>query len=230
CIDRNTLYRMQWGARNLKGEEWDRIVREDFEPRLARYTLEARTQRWLSPRAVYGYFPAGRDGDAVVVFDPADRTKEIGRFEFPRQEDREELCLADYFRPLDGDGPRDVLPLQVVTSGDRAAEFIERRTQGGDYSEGYFLHGFSVQTAEGTAEYVNRRVRQELGMEGERGLRYSWGYPACPDVEQHETLFRILPVKETIGVGLTAGFQLDPEQSTAALVVHHPAAKYFSTQ
>ncbi|WP_420125069.1 methionine synthase [Longimicrobium sp.] len=229
CIDRNTLYRMQWGARNLKGEEWDRIVREDFEPRLARYTLEARTQRWLSPKAVYGYFPAGRDGDAVVVFDPADRTKEIGRFEFPRQEDREELCLADYFRPLDGDGPRDVLPLQVVTSGDRAAEFIERKNQGGDYSEGYFLHGFSVQTAEGTAEYVNRRVRQELGLEGERGLRYSWGYPACPDVEQHETLFRILPVKETIGVGLTAGFQLDPEQSTAALVVHHPAAKYFST-
>ncbi|MBW3572502.1 MAG: methionine synthase [Gemmatimonadetes bacterium] len=229
CIDRNTLYRMQWGARNLKGEEWDRIVREDFEPRLARYTLEARTQRWLSPRAVYGYFPAGRDGDAVVVFDPADRSKEIGRFEFPRQPDREELCLADYFRPLNGSGPRDVLPLQVVTSGDRAAEFIERRNQGGDYSEGYFLHGFSVQAAEGTAEYVNRRVRQELGIDGERGLRYSWGYPACPDVEQHETLFRILPVTESIGVGLTAGFQLDPEQSTAALVVHHPAAKYFST-
>jgi 5-methyltetrahydrofolate--homocysteine methyltransferase len=230
CIDRNTLYRMQWGARNLKGEEWERIVREDFEPRLARYTLEARTQRWLAPKAVYGYFPAGRDGDAVVVFDPADRGKEIGRFEFPRQPDREELCLADYFRPLNGDGPQDVLPLQVVTSGDRAAEFIERKTQGGDYSEGYFLHGFSVQTAEGTAEYVNRRVRAELGIEGERGLRYSWGYPACPDVEQHETLFRILPVTETIGVGLTAGFQLDPEQSTAALVVHHPAAKYFSTQ
>ncbi|HEX2207234.1 MAG TPA: methionine synthase [Longimicrobium sp.] len=230
CIDRNTLYRMQWGARNLKGEEWERIVREDFEPRLARYTLEARTQRWLAPKAVYGYFPAGRDGDAVVVFDPADRTKEIGRFAFPRQEDREELCLADYFRPLNGSGPRDVLPLQVVTSGDRAAEFIERRNQGGDYSEGYFLHGFSVQAAEGTAEYVNRRVRQELGMDGERGLRYSWGYPACPDIEQHETLFRILPVTETIGVGLTPGYQLDPEQSTAALVVHHPAAKYFSTQ
>ncbi|HEV3052760.1 MAG TPA: methionine synthase [Longimicrobium sp.] len=229
CIDRNTLYRMQWGGRNLKGEEWDRIVREDFEPRLKRYTLEARTQRWLSPKAVYGYFPAGRDGDDVVVFDPADRTKEIGRFSFPRQEDREQLSLADYFRPLNGSGPQDVLPLQVVTSGDRAAEFIEARNKGGDYSEGYFLHGFSVQAAEGTAEYVNRRVRQELGIGDDRGLRYSWGYPACPDIEQHETLFRILPVRETIGVGLTAGFQLDPEQSTAALVVHHPAAKYFST-
>ncbi|MEW5929827.1 MAG: methionine synthase [Gemmatimonadota bacterium] len=230
CIDLNTLYRMQWGARNLKGEEWERLVREDFEPRLARYTREARTQGWLRPRAVYGYFPAGRDGDAVVVFDPADRAREIGRFEFPRQEDREQLCLADYFRPLNGSGPEDVLPLQVVTSGDRAAEFIAGRNQGGDYSEGYFLHGFSVQTAEGTAELVNRRVRRELGIEGERGLRYSWGYPACPDIEQHETLFRILPVQESIGVGLTSAFQLDPEQSTAALVVHHPAAKYFSPQ
>jgi 5-methyltetrahydrofolate--homocysteine methyltransferase len=228
CIDRNTLYRMQWGGRNLKGEEWDRIVREDFEPRLARYTLEARTQRWLSPRAIYGYFPAGRDGDEVVVFDAADRAKEIGRFAFPRQEDREQLSLADYFRPLNGTGPEDVIALQVVTSGDRAAEFIERRNQGGDYSEGYFLHGFSVQTAEGTAELVNRRIRQELGIGEDRGLRYSWGYPACPDIEQHETLFRILPVQESIGVGLTAGWQLDPEQSTAALVVHHPGAKYFS--
>jgi 5-methyltetrahydrofolate--homocysteine methyltransferase len=228
CIDRNTLYRMQWGARNLKGEEWDRLVRDDFEPRLKRYTLEARTQGWLRPRAVYGYFPVGRDGDDVVVFDPADRTKEIGRFTFPRQEDRELLSLADYFRPLNGAGPEDVIALQVVTSGDRAAEFIAKRNQGGDYTEGYFLHGFSVQAAEGTAEYVNRRVRDELGIGEPRGLRYSWGYPACPDIEQHEVLFGILPVKETIGVGLTSAWQLDPEQSTAALVVHHPAAKYFS--
>ena len=228
CIDRNTLYRMQWGARNLKGEEWDRLVRDDFEPRLKRYTLEARTQGWLRPRAVYGYFPAGREGDDVVVFDPADRTQEIGRFSFPRQEDREQLSLADYFRPLNGAGPADVLALQVVTSGDRAADFIARRNQGGDYTEGYFLHGFSVQVAEGTAEYVNRRVRSELGIGEPRGLRYSWGYPACPDIEQHEVLFRILPVKETIGVGLTSAWQLDPEQSTAAMVVHHPAAKYFS--
>jgi 5-methyltetrahydrofolate--homocysteine methyltransferase len=228
CIDRNTLYRMQWGARNLKGPEWERVVREDFEPRLARYTREARTRGWLRPRAVYGYFPAGRDGDAVVVFDPADRTREVGRFAFPRQEERDRLCLADFFQPLNGEGPRDVLPLQVVTSGDRAADFIAERNAAGDYSEGYFLHGFSVQTAEGTAELVNRRVRQELGIGEERGLRYSWGYPACPDIEQHELLFRLLPVTETIGVGLTSGWQLDPEQSTAALVVHHPAARYFA--
>jgi 5-methyltetrahydrofolate--homocysteine methyltransferase len=228
CIDLNTLYRMQWGAKNLKGEEWDRLLREDFEPRLRRYTLEARTQGWLRPRAIYGYVPAGRDGDAVVVFDPTDRTREIGRVEFPRQEEREQLCLADYFRPLEDGRPTDVVSLQVVTSGDRAEEFVARRNREGDYTEGYFLHGFSVQTAEGTAEYVNRRVRAELGLEGERGLRYSWGYPACPDLEQHEVLFRILPAEERIGVSLTSAWQLDPEQSTAAIVVHHPAAKYFS--
>ncbi|MDQ3605337.1 MAG: methionine synthase [Gemmatimonadota bacterium] len=228
CIDLNTLYRMQWGAKNLKGEEWERLVREEFEPRLKRYTREARTQGWLRPRAVYGYFPAGREGDEVVVFDPANRSREIARFAFPRQPDREQLSLADYFRPLNGAGPEDVVVLQVVTSGDRAEEFIRQRNTGGDYSEGYFLHGFSVQTAEGAAEYLNRRVRQELGLDGERGLRYSWGYPAIPDLEQHETLFSLLPVEETIGVKLTSAWQLDPEQSTAAIVVHHPAAKYFS--
>jgi 5-methyltetrahydrofolate--homocysteine methyltransferase len=219
---------MQWGAKNLKGEEWERLVREEFEPRLKRYTREARTQGWLRPRAVYGYFPAGREGDEVVVFDPANRSREIARFAFPRQPDREQLSLADYFRPLNGAGPEDVVVLQVVTSGDRAEEFIRQRNTGGDYSEGYFLHGFSVQTAEGAAEYLNRRVRQELGLDGERGLRYSWGYPAIPDLEQHETLFSLLPVEETIGVKLTSAWQLDPEQSTAAIVVHHPAAKYFS--
>lgn len=228
CIDRNTLYRMQWGAKNLKGTEWERLVREEFEPRLARYTLEARTRGWLRPRAIYGYFPAAREGDSLVVFDPAERTRELGRFAFPRQPDRDRLCLADYFRPLDGRGPADVVVLQVVTSGERAAEFVAQHNRTGDYSEGYFLHGFSVQAAEGAAEYVNRRVRAELGLDEPRGLRYSWGYPACPDLEQHETLFRILPVRETIGVGLTSAWQLDPEQSTAALVVHHPAAKYFS--
>jgi 5-methyltetrahydrofolate--homocysteine methyltransferase len=228
CIDLNTLYRMQWGAKNLKGDEWERLLKEDFEPRLRRYTREARTQGWLRPRAIYAYYPAGRDGDQVVVFDPRDRTREIGRFTFPRQEDREQLSLADYFRPLDGGKPVDVVALQVVTSGDRAEEFIAARNAGGDYSEGYFLHGFSVQTAEGAAEFVNRRIQRELGIENGRGLRYSWGYPACPDVEEHEVLFRVLPVEESIGVKLTSGWQLDPEQSTAAIVVHHPAAKYFS--
>jgi 5-methyltetrahydrofolate--homocysteine methyltransferase len=177
---------------------------------------------------VYGYFPAGRDGDALAVFDPSDRSRELGRFHFPRQRDRDLLCLADYFRPLEDGAPADVVALQVVTSGDRAEHFIAERNRGGEYTEGYFLHGFSVQAAEGAAEWVNRRVRSELGFENGRALRYSWGYPACPDLQHHELLFRLLPVQESIGVGLTSAWQLDPEQSTAALVVHHPAARYFS--
>ncbi|MEX2584572.1 MAG: methionine synthase [Gemmatimonadota bacterium] len=230
CIDLNTLYRMQWGAKNLKGEEWDRILRDEFEPRLKKYTHEARTQGWLRPRAVYGYFPAGRVGDQVAVFDPKERSREVGRFSFPRQEDRERLSLADYFKPLGEDGgPTDVVALQVVTSGDRAEQFIAQRNAGGDYSEGYFLHGFSVQTAEGAAEWINQRVKQELGISDGRGLRYSWGYPACPDLEDHELVFELLGVEDAIGVKLTSAWQLDPEQSTAAIVVHHPSAKYFST-
>jgi 5-methyltetrahydrofolate--homocysteine methyltransferase len=177
---------------------------------------------------VYGYFPAGREGDDVVVFDPADRTRELGRFDFPRQTDRELLCLADYFRPLQEGRPRDVVALQVVTSGDRAERFIAEKNTAGDYSEGYFLHGFSVQAAEGAAGWVNRRVQSELGINGGRGLRYSWGYPACPELEHHELVFRLLGVEDAIGVRLTSAWQLDPEQSTAAIVVHHPAAKYFS--
>jgi 5-methyltetrahydrofolate--homocysteine methyltransferase len=228
CIDLNTLYRMQWGAKNLKGEEWDRLLREEFEPRLQRYSREARTRGWLRPRAVYGYFPAGREGDDLVVFDPGQRTREAGRLTFPRQTDREGLCLADYFRPLENGGPQDVVALQVVTSGEHAERFIAERNAGGDYSEGYFLHGFSVQAAEGAAEWLNRRIRAELGISGPRGLRYSWGYPACPDLEHHELVFALLGVEEAIGVKLTSAWQLDPEQSTAAIVVHHPAAKYFS--
>src|SRR5690606_24443 len=111
----------------LKGEEWERVLTQEFEPRLKRYTREARTQGWLRPKAVYGYFPAGREGDAVVVFDPADRSREIGRFDFPRQPDRERLCLADYFRPLQDGKPLDVVALQVVTSGDRAEQFVAQR-------------------------------------------------------------------------------------------------------
>jgi 5-methyltetrahydrofolate--homocysteine methyltransferase len=204
-------------------------VAEEFEPRLERFTREARTQGWLRPRAVYGYFPAGREDDDLVVFDPARREREVARFAFPRQEDREGLCLADYFRELNGEGPADVVALQVVTSGDRAEAVVAERNARGDYSEGFFQHGFSVQAAEGAAELVNRRVRGELGVGNGRGLRYSWGYPACPDLAQHEAVFRLLGVTEAIGVELTSAWQLDPEQSTAAIVVHHPAAKYFST-
>jgi 5-methyltetrahydrofolate--homocysteine methyltransferase len=226
-IDLNTLYRLHWGAKNAKGEEWDRLVKHEFEPRLERYKTESLAGRWVTPRAVYGFFPAAADGDALIVFDPLDENREIARFDFPRQADRDELCLSDYFAPV-GDGRRDVVAFQVVTVGDALLRRSEALMKGGDYGEGYFLHGFGVRLTEAGAEYVHRLIRKELGMPMTRGLRYSWGYPACPDHRQHEIVFRLLPARERLGMQITEAGALVPELSTAALVVHHPEAKYFS--
>ena len=226
-IELNTLYRLHWGAKNAKGPEFDRLVRDEFEPRLRRYRQEVQAGGWLSLKAAYGYFPAAAAGDALAVYDPADPTKELARFDFPRQADREQLCLADYFAPAAG-GARDVVALQIVTIGDKLLERSQALLQGGDYGEGYFLHGFGVRLAEATAEWLNRRIRSELGLDEDRGLRYSWGYPACPDHRQHHILFRLLPARERLGMDVTEAGALVPELSTAALVVHHPEAKYFS--
>jgi 5-methyltetrahydrofolate--homocysteine methyltransferase len=226
-FDLNTLYRLHWGAKNAKGEEYERLVREEFEPRLSKYKDEARAHGWFTPRALYGYFPAAADGNQIVIFDPQDPGKEVGRFETPRQSDREHLALADYFKPIDSN-QRDLVALQVVTVGDKLLQQSEALTKGGDYSEGYFLHGFGVRLAEAAAEYVNREIRKELQLPRERGLRYSWGYPAIPDHTQHHTVFRLLPVREQLGVDVTEAGALVPELTTAAIVVHHPEAKYFS--
>jgi 5-methyltetrahydrofolate--homocysteine methyltransferase len=227
-IDLNTLYRLHWGAKNAKGEKWDRLVKEEFEPRLARYRTEAKGGGWVRPQAVYGYYPAAADGDALVIFDPADAVRPIERFAFPRQADRDGLCLADYFRSVD-DAERDIVAFQIVTVGDALLAKSQSLMAGGDYSEGYYLHGFGVRLAEAGAEYVHRRIREELGLPADRGLRYSWGYPACPDHRQHDIVFRLLPAGEKLGMTTTEAGALDPELSTAALVVHHPEAKYFST-
>jgi 5-methyltetrahydrofolate--homocysteine methyltransferase len=138
------------------------------------------------------------------------------------------LCLADYFRePQDGRGI-DVAALQVVTVGRVATERIDALQARGEYSESYFLHGFTVQSAEALAEWTHRRVRTELRLAHERGKRYSWGYGACPDVSQHAIAFAVLGAQERIGVELTEAFQIIPEQSTAAIVIHHPRASYFN--
>ena len=226
-IDLNTLYRLHWGAKNAKGDAWEKLVREEFEPRLARYKQAALDEGWVRPSGVYGFFAAAADGNDLVVFDPDDPSTEIERFSFPRQVDREHLCLADYFAPIDS-GRRDVVGLQLVTVGDTLLERSQNLMQSGEYSEGYFLHGFGVRLAEAAAEYLHRRIRSDLGLPTNRGLRYSWGYPACPDHAQHEIVFRLLPGREVLGMDLTELGALVPELSTAALVVHHPEAKYFS--
>jgi 5-methyltetrahydrofolate--homocysteine methyltransferase len=228
CIDHNTLYRLHWGGK-AHGEEFQRLVREDFAPRLERMLLEARQRRSMEPKAVYGYFPCQSDGDELVIFDPQDQSREIERFRFPRQQSDERLCLADYFAPAAA-GRKDVVALQVVTIGQKTTDLIDALQAQGDYSAAYYIHGLGAEMAEAMAEYVHRLIRRELGLAADQGKRYSWGYPAIPDLEDHRKVFRVLPVRETIGVDLTISHQLVPEQSTAAIVVHHPRAVYFSVR
>jgi 5-methyltetrahydrofolate--homocysteine methyltransferase len=230
-IHKPELFRLSWGARNAHGEEWARLE-ADFEARLERMKREALVDGSLRPQAVYGYFPAQADGDAVIIYNPAlyaevGELREIARFNFPRQPFGEYLCLADYFAPVES-GQVDVCPLQIVTVGAQATEYFDRLQAANAYTEAYFFHGLAVQTAEATATYLNRHINRELGIAVERGKRYSWGYPACPDLQDHATLFRLLPAEEMLGMSLTPAYQLVPEQSTAAIVVHHPDAKYYS--
>jgi 5-methyltetrahydrofolate--homocysteine methyltransferase len=262
-IDLNTLYRLHWGAKNAKGEEWERLVKEEFEPRLERMKREALAGGQVRVRAAYGFWPAAAEGDDVVVYDPEDPAREIERFGFPRQGDRERLCLADYLRsstarpaaglstaspsaPLStapaspslssvegGDvatteRPVDYVGFLIVSVSDRLLERSDAMMKGGEYTEGYYLHGFGVRLAEAAAEWVHRRMRREWGLEAGRGLRYAWGYPACPDHMQHEAVYRLLPARERLEMELTSAGALVPELSTAAIVFHHPEAKYFS--
>ena len=228
CFDLKSLYRLSWGASNTKGDAFDAIVRDEFEPRLHRYQSEALAGGLLEPRVAYGYFPAAGIGNDVVVYDPQDRSREIARFAFARQLGGDHLSLADYVREPEGGSAVDVIALQVVTVGTHASERTEALQAAGDYSESYFLHGFTVQSAEALAEWTHRRVRRELGLADERGKRYSWGYGACPDLSQHAIAFGLLDAERRIGVTLTEAFQIVPEQSTAAIVMHHPKAAYFN--
>ena len=227
-IDRDELFRLSWGAKNAHGAEWERL-RAEFTARLARMEAQALAEGWLRPQAVYGYFPCQADGDDLVVYAPeaivGGERRAIARFHFPRQADDERLCIADYFAPT-ASGQLDVVALQVVTVGETATARFDAHQAAGDYSEAYYIHGLAVQTAEATAEWLHRRIQQEWGQTG--GKRYSWGYPACPDLEDHAQVFRLLPAERELGMSLTAAFQLVPEQSTAAIVVHHPHARYFN--
>jgi 5-methyltetrahydrofolate--homocysteine methyltransferase len=227
-FDLKSLYRLSWGGSNVKGDEWERIVATEFAPRLARYQQLAETTSVITPRVVYGYFPAAGSGDDIILYDPADHTREIARFAFTRQIGGEHLCLADYLREPHAGGASDVIALQVVTMGRDVSHEIDRLQAAGDYSESYFLHGFSVQSAEALAETMHHRIRAELGLPPGRGKRYSWGYGACPDLSQHEIVWRLLDAHRAIGTELTEAFQIVPEQSTAAIIIHHPQAAYFN--
>ncbi len=236
-IHKPELFRLSWGGTNTHGDAWKKLEAE-FEARLARMTKVAIQEKSLKPQAVYGYFPANSDGDDLIIWDwqkfanangHTPELVEVARFKFPRQPGGEFLCLSDYFAPV-GNGQVDVVALQVVTVGAVASQTFDVLDADNNYTEAYFFHGLAVQTAEAVANYVNKVVvARELSIPSGQGKRYSWGYPACPDLDDHETVFRLLPgATSELGLTLTAAYQLVPEQSTAAIVVHHPDAKYFS--
>jgi len=233
-LDLDELYRLQWGARG-SGPKYDATIREELEPARLRLQADAARNGWLRPRAVYGYFPVQSVGNELIVYDPAAygsdgaSLREIARFKYPRMVGRERLCLADYFRSVES-GDVDIAAFQVVTVGDEASQRFETLQAAGEYSEAYYVHGLAVEAAEAVANWMHQRIRRELGIGEEQGKRYSWGYGACPDLDDHETVFRILPVADGIGVTLTTAFQLTPEASTAAMIVHHPEAKYYAVR
>jgi 5-methyltetrahydrofolate--homocysteine methyltransferase len=229
-LSKNELFRLSWGAKNAHGEEWQRLQSE-FEARLQRMQRLALREGWLAPQGVYGYWPAQAFGDDLVVYDPvsvsSNEPVELARFSFPRQPQGERLCMADYYAPVES-GIMDVLALHVVTVGQQATDRFDKLQDAGDYAEAYFTHGLAVQTAEAAAEYLHRHVRRELGLPDGQGKRYSWGYPAIPELADHRKVFDLLPAEAELGMSLTAAFQLVPEQSTAAIIVHHPQASYYS--
>jgi 5-methyltetrahydrofolate--homocysteine methyltransferase len=230
-LDRHVLFKLHWGGRGKKGEEWRQIVEghdgeEGFAVRLERMWRE---QDYLNPRARLGYFPCAADGNELVVFDPEDTTRELERLAFPRQPKHDRICLADFFRPFDdGRAPEelDVVALQGVTVGPEVTELMAKLEADGEFAEQLYVHGIGVQSAEGLAEWLHSEVRSDLRIDRDQGRRYSWGYPACPDQSEHEKVWRLLDL-EQIGMTLSGGYAVMPEQSTVAIIAHHPQAVYF---
>jgi 5-methyltetrahydrofolate--homocysteine methyltransferase len=221
-LDTHVLFKLHWGGRGVKGEAWKELVEGDFKPRLERMWAE---QDYLHPRALLGYFPCFSEGNDLVVLDPEDRTTELTRFTNPRQPKGDRLCLSDFFRPKES-GELDVVALQAVTVGSEVTDLMARLEADGEFAEQLFVHGLGVQVAEGLAEWLHWRVRGDLGIPETQGRRYSWGYPAVPDQSEHLKLDKALDLSR-IGMTLTGGYAPEPEQSTLALVAHHPQATYY---
>lgn len=240
-VNRRTLFRFQWGfkQKNLSDEAFAVQEREVMEPSLARIMALVRAEEILQPQAIYGYFPAYSEGQALVVRDPAGGG-ELGRFSFPRQARAPYRAISDYFRTREQGG--DLLALSVVTMGARASEVARRWFAENRYQDYLFLHGLSVEMAEAYAEYLHAQVRRELGIHGDdhpdierlfqknyQGCRYSFGYPACPDLEQNRLVLDLLGA-ERLGLVMDPDGQMHPEQSTAAVIVHHRDARYFDVR
>jgi 5-methyltetrahydrofolate--homocysteine methyltransferase len=243
------LFRGQWQVKKgaLSDSEYDALLEDKIQPIFERLKATCRDEKILQPAVVYGYWPCNADGDDLVIWEPesdgrkanGQSRKEVERFSFPRQPGGKSLCISDFFKPVES-GETDVIGMHCVTMGKRASEEAKKLFEKNDYTEYLYLHGLGVETAEALAEFWHKRMRQELGIATEdsprirelftqkyRGSRYSFGYPACPDMSDQDKLFRLLQPGR-IGCELTENWQIDPEQSTSAIIVHHPEAKYFN--
>ncbi|QOJ18965.1 MAG: homocysteine S-methyltransferase family protein [Phycisphaeraceae bacterium] len=240
-INTVALFRGQWGFKrgSRTAEEYEREIEETVQPIFQRLQRICREEKILRPQVVYGWWPCNAEGDDLVIYDAQDHAREIERFTFPRQSARERLCISDFFRPVES-GERDVVGFSCVTMGVEASHRARQLFERNEYTEYLYLHGMGVECAEALAELWHKRMRAELGIGQDdsprirelftqhyRGSRYSFGYPACPEMSDQEKLFRLLK-PERIGCTLTDNWQIDPEQSTSAIIVHHPAAKYFN--
>jgi 5-methyltetrahydrofolate--homocysteine methyltransferase len=256
-LDRNALFAGQWQLRKTQQqtrEDYEAMLTEKAEPVLQQWIGRCLEEQLLRPRVAYGYFPCGRNGNAVVLFDPAGMAAgaapaaagaELGRFHLPRQRSGNRYCIADFYRDLATgpdaqQHPTDVLPMQAVTMGEQASCFAQQLFAADQYSDYLYFHGLAVQMAEALAEWTHARIRRELGhpdpaamelrdvlAQRYRGSRYSFGYPACPNVGDSRQQLSWLGA-EQIGLTMDDSEQLHPEQSTTALVALHSQARYFS--
>jgi 5-methyltetrahydrofolate--homocysteine methyltransferase len=240
-LNENMLYQFHWGYKKdgRKLPEFLAWAAKELRPILVDLVEETARERVFTPKAAYGYFPAAGEGNAVVLFDPDNHAKEIARFDLPRQDKTNGLCIADFLRDI-ADPKRDIIGMQVVTVGQRASDVAREWFAADRYNDYVRLHGLGVELAEALAEYVHKRIRAELGFghqdtrdrhellrQGYRGSRYSFGYPACPNLADQHQLLALLNASR-IGVELSDEDQLWPEQSTSAIVLHHPQARYFN--
>ncbi len=212
-IDKKSLFKLSWGLRGKAGQDQE----EEHEKLFEEWKKRIEDENLFEPSAVYGYFNCHNEKNKIIVDHPAG---EKIVFDFPRSTKPKHLCLADYF------GKDDIVAFQAVTVGNRVVDVIEQWNKEDKYTDAYYLHGLAVEFAEGMAAWVNQKIKSELKIKGKGGLRYSWGYPSCPDVAQHKLVWKFLR-PDKYGMTLTDSGQIIPEQSTAAIVVHHPDAEYF---
>lgn len=239
-LDERALFVGQWGLKGNRGE-YENMVESEGRPRLRSLLNEVQANGWLNAAVVYGYFPCYSEGNDLVILhhEGDNKGKERTRFTFPRQTRDRRLCISDFFASKES-GKTDVVAFHVVTMGSTVSDAAAKLFAANNYREYLELHGLSVQLTESLAEHWHARVREELSVksddssdlqgildQGYRGSRYSFGYPACPDLEQQVQLCELLDPSR-IGVELSEEFQLHPEQSTSAIIVHHPEAKYFN--